>query len=115
MEMAKYVWGMRTNYIKTECKKSCTTIEYTSALTSKIKSPMGDTVIIYIDSTVTEWDSIFTATPLSVLDTLGSSLGLWLGLGIIQVAKEVGTLLRKIKAKNEKTSKLQVLACCLYF
>ena len=96
----KYFHGWRNDKFVTKCKKSCTTVEYTSELLRQFQYKNYDSgLIIRIDSEVTEWESSFKETPLSVLEALGSSLGLWLGLGIIQVTEQMGKLLNKIKER----------------
>ena len=50
---------------------------------------------------VTETQFMFTVTPMGVLEALGSSLGLWLGIAILQVAKDCVSVLVKIKDKTK--------------
>ena len=79
-----YIRGLRATKIKTKCKKSCTTMEFSSAFLHQFQDKHRKSAIeIRFDSTVTEWESSFTETPFSVLEALGSSLGLWLGLGVL--------------------------------
>ena len=98
-DMDHYVKASQFNKIKTKCKKSCTELAYNSALLREYKSSFyGTSILIYVDSTVTEGKSNFTETPFRILEALGSSLGLWLGLGIIQVAEQLWKLMSKVKA-----------------
>ena len=64
-------------------------------LVRQFNPPYHGLIVIYIDPTGSEWESNFTGTPMSVLETLGSSLSLWLGLGIIQLTEYLHKLIRK--------------------
>ena len=99
----KYIRGLRRDKIKSKCKKSCTTINFKSALIRHYKDEdWGSSLWINVDSIITEDQSVFTITPLSILEALGSSVGLWLGIAIIHVAKEIFRAMGILKEKTNE-------------
>ena len=87
--------------IQTTCKMSCKKMEFQSSLFEESQALAESGVVIIFDSEVEEWDAKFTFTANTVVETLGSALGLWLGLGVIQLAEKMEYIVTRIKTMSK--------------
>ena len=60
------------------------------------------TIEIEFESSVEEWTSEYKINLWSVLSTLGGALGLWLGLGILQLGQNLMKFLKNAKNKIDQ-------------
>ena len=87
---------MAMDQFNTECKLSCKTMEFKSSLISHYEG-YGSYVTISIDRKVTHFERSFSMTLSTAVEALGSALGLWLGLGVLQLTKEITKIIINMK------------------
>ena len=84
--------------VQTKCKVSCKMMKFKSRFSGQLQS-INPRIRIFLDPTVTEWNAEFSWTPsflMVVMEALGSAMGLWLGVGIVQMGQVLEKVLGKI-------------------
>ena len=85
------------NKIVTKCKEPCKKISYMAAVlgTSRIPPHFVPTVQIQFEQNIEETVSEYLVSGLDVLIDLGGALGLWLGLGMLQLSEIIFDFINK--------------------
>ena len=56
-------------------------------------------ITIHINRDVTYWEKRHSMNFSSVMEALGSALGLWMGLGVLQLGEKIEEIIIKIRKK----------------
>ena len=79
----------------TSCQPPCTTAKYQSVFTESWQG-YGSGVQIFFDHNVLYIEKSFSITNSTIVEALGSALGLWLGLGILQLGEKLEEMMIKV-------------------